>query len=87
MLSENALLALLARAGYFGRQTVHGFRSLFSTWAHENAEANPDVVEMCLAHTQGGVRGIYNRSLYLPQRRKLLQAWADQLEASGMTLP
>lgn len=37
-LSENALLALLARAGYFGRQTAHGFRASFSTWAHEVRE-------------------------------------------------
>ena len=41
-LSENALLALLARAGYFGRQTAHGFRASFSTWAHEVREADPD---------------------------------------------
>ncbi len=59
-LSENALLALLARAGFFGRQTAHGFRGSFSTWAHEDAEANPDVIELCLAHVRGDIRGVYN---------------------------
>ena len=55
-LSENALLALLARAGFFGRQTTHGFRSAFSTWAHEEHEAHPDIIESALAHVQGGVQ-------------------------------
>ena len=86
-LSENALLALLARAGYYGRQTSHGFRSSFSTWAHEVAEADPDVVEACLAHSRGDVRAVYNRATYLSKRRELLQAWADQCAAWGMRLP
>ena len=86
-LSENALLALLARAGYYGRQTGHGFRASFSTWAHEVHEADPDVIEACLAHVGGDVRAVYNRSTYLSKRRALLQAWADQLSKWGMRLP
>ena len=86
-LSENALIALLARCGFYGRQTAHGFRAAFSTWAHEKAEAHPDVVELCLAHVVPGVRGKYNRALYLRQRCELLQAWADQLTRWGMKLP
>lgn len=86
-LSENALLALLARAGYFGRQTGHGFRASFSTWAHEEHEADPDVIEASLAHVKEGVRGVYNRSSYLSRRLELLQAWADQCKAWGMRLP
>lgn len=86
-LSENALLALLARAGFYGRQTPHGFRASFSTWAHEIHEADPDVIEACLAHVKGGVRGIYNRSSYLSRRLELLQAWADQCTDWGLKLP
>jgi integrase len=85
-LSENALLALLARAGFYGRQTTHGFRASFSTWAHEEYEAAPDVIEACLAHTIPGVRGDYNRATYLSKRRELLQAWADQCDAWGMRI-
>jgi integrase len=85
-LSENALLALLARAGYFGRQTAHGFRASFSTWAHEVRDADPDVIEACLAHRRGDVRAVYNRASYLSRRLELLQAWADQCEAWGMRL-
>ena len=86
-LSENALLALLARAGYFGRQTSHGFRASFSTWAHEEYEAAPDVIEACLAHVSGDVRATYNRSTYLSRRLELLQAWGEQLETWGMRMP
>jgi integrase len=86
-LSENALIALLARAGFYGRQTAHGFRAAFSTWSHEVAEAHPDIIEACLAHAAQGVRAKYNRSLYLKQRAELLQAWADRLTAWGMHLP
>lgn len=86
-LSENAIIALLARCGFYGRQTAHGFRAAFSTWAHEKTDATPDVIEMCLAHVVPGVRGKYNRAQYLPQRRKLLQQWADQLTAWGLRLP
>jgi integrase len=86
-LSENAFLALLARAGYFGRQTAHGFRASFSTWAHEIREADPDVIEACLAHVKEGVRGIYNRASYFARRRELLEAWGDQLKTWGMKLP
>jgi integrase len=86
-LSENALIALIARCGFYGRQTAHGFRASFSTWAHEVAEAHPDIIEACLAHAAQGVRAKYNRSLYLKQRAALLQAWADQLTTWGMRLP
>jgi integrase len=86
-LSENAPIALLARCGFYGRQTAHGFRAAFSTWAHEKAGAHPDVIEACLAHIIPGVRGKYNRAAYLIQRRELLQLWADQLTKWGMRLP
>ena len=86
-LSENALIALLARCGFYGRQTAHGFRAAFSTWAHEKAEAHPDVIEACLAHVVPGVRGKYNRAMYLRQRHELLQAWADQLALLRFMVP
>jgi integrase len=34
-LSENTMIYALYRMGYIGRQTVHGFRSVASTWANE----------------------------------------------------
>lgn len=82
-LSENAMLYALYAMGHRGTATVHGFRASASTWANENGH-EPDVVERCLAHVDGSVRGIYNRALYLPQRRSLLQAWADYVSPPGV---
>lgn len=84
-LSENALLAMLARAGYFGRMTTHGLRASASTWMYERG-FDPVAVELCLAHTMPGVAGIYNRSQYLPQRLKILTAWGEHLVGLGLKL-
>lgn len=59
---------------------LHDFRRTASTHLHELGFA-PDVIEAALAHTIGGVRGVYNRAQYAPQRREMLQQWADTLDA------
>ncbi len=59
--------------------TVHDLRRTASTLLHENGWAS-DVVEKALNHTIGGVRGVYNRAEYEPQRREMLQFWADYIE-------
>lgn len=78
-MSENAVLYLLHRAGYKGRMTGHGWRSVGSTWANERGY-NPDAIELQLAHVDSSTRAIYNRSKYLDERRAMLQAWADWLD-------
>lgn len=60
--------------------TIHDLRRTASTLLHENGWAS-DVVEKALNHTIGGVRGVYNRAEYAPQRREMLQQWADYIEA------
>jgi integrase len=68
--------------------TVHDLRRTASTLLHENGWPS-DVVEKALNHTIGGVRGIYNRAEYAPQRREMLQFWADytdQLQAGGQEI-
>lgn len=83
-MSENAVLYLLHRIGYKGQMTGHGWRSLASTWANESGWA-PDAIERQLAHVPDDkVRAAYNRAAYLPQRREMLQAWADWLQAQGL---
>jgi integrase len=59
--------------------TIHDLRRTASTLLHENGWAS-DVVEKALNHTIGGVRGVYNRAEYAPQRREMLQFWADFIE-------
>lgn len=63
--------------------TVHGFRSMFSTYFN-GQHANPDVIERCLAHAPADkVRAAYNRHEYQDERRAMLQQWADVLEAAA----
>lgn len=79
-LSENAFNNALQKMGYAGDvHTAHGFRSTASTLLHEQ-NFLPDVIETQLAHARAGVAGIYNRSHLLPQRREMLQRWADYLD-------
>lgn len=92
-LSENTMIYALYRMGYISRQTVHGFRSIASTWANEQLveygdppiwmrRYHEDWVEMQLAHSEENEsRGAYNAAEYLAPRRKMLQDWADYLDA------
>jgi integrase len=59
--------------------TIHDLRRTASTLLHEHGWPS-DVVEKALNHTIGGVRGVYNRAEYAPQRREMLQFWADTIE-------
>jgi integrase len=80
-MSENAVLYLLHRIGYKDKMTGHGWRSTASTWATE-AGYSPDAIERQLAHAPNDkVRSAYNRAAYMPERRQMLQAWADWLDA------
>lgn len=79
-LSENTFNSALARMGFKGAATAHGFRALFSTVANE-CNWNPDAIERQLAHIErNGSRAPYHRSTYLDDRAKLMQWWADYLD-------
>jgi len=80
-LSENTFNSALARMGYKSIATAHGFRALFSTVANEHGW-NPDVIERQLAHReQNEIRAAYHRTTYMADRMKLMQWWADSLDA------
>jgi integrase len=79
-LSENTLNSALARMGYKGTATAHGFRALFSTVANECGH-DPDVIERQLAHVErNAVRAAYHRAAYVAERATLVQWWADYLD-------
>ena len=60
--------------------STHGFRSSASTILHEQGWDH-NVIEVQLAHITGTATSrAYNRSIYLFQRRKMMQAWADYLD-------
>ena len=81
-MSENTINGALRRLGYTNQEmTGHGFRSMASTLLNEQGW-NRDAIERQLAHAErDGVRAAYNRAEHLPERRKMMQAWADYLGA------
>jgi integrase len=90
-MSENTINAALRRLDYGpDEMTGHGFRSMASTLLNE-AGWNRDAIERQLAHTEKNkVRAAYNAAEYLPERRKMMQAWADYLyglAAAGSVTP
>ena len=80
-MSENAILAALCRMGYTKEEmTGHGFRSMASTLLHELGW-NHHVIERQLTHAERDVvSAAYNFAEHLPERRKMMQAWADYLD-------
>lgn len=80
-MSENTINAALRALGYDKvTMTGHGFRAMASTRLNEMGWP-PDVIERQLAHTERNkVRAAYNRALYLEERRKMMQVWADYLD-------
>ncbi len=90
-LSENTITASLRAMGYDGNtMTGHGFRSTASTLLHEQGYAT-DVIERQLAHKEtNAIKDAYNRAQHLPERRAMMQQWADYLDAlkvGGNVLP
>jgi len=80
-MSNNTILKALERMGYKGRMTGHGFRGLASTILHEQG-VNHDHIELQLAHSpRNEVSAAYNHALYLGPRAKMMQDWADYLDA------
>lgn len=80
-MSENTITAALRRMGYSGQDmTGHGFRSMASTLLNEQGW-NQDAIERQLAHGErDAVRAAYNYAQHLPERRDMMQAWADYLD-------
>jgi integrase len=80
-MSNNTILYALYRMGYHSRMTGHGFRGIASTILHERGY-NHEHIELQLAHAERNqVSAAYNHALYLEPRAKMMQQWADCLDA------
>lgn len=81
-ISKNVMTNRLRALGYGADvMSAHGFRSTASTILHEQGWGH-DVIETQLAHLTGTATSrAYNRSLHLDERRKMMQSWANQLDA------
>ncbi len=77
---ENTLTYAIRRRLQFDA-TAHGFRTVASTLLNE-AGFRSDIIERQLSHVERNkVRAAYNQAQYLQDRRKMMQWWADHLDA------
>ena len=84
-MSSNTMLYALYRMGYHGRATTHGFRSVASTILNESNLFNRDWIERQLAHVERNeVRRAYNAAEWMPDRRQMMQWWADYITAMAL---
>ena len=81
-MSDNAILAALRRMGIAkDEMSGHGFRAMARTILDEVLGVRPDLIEHQLAHAVRDPLGrAYNRTAHLPERRKMMQQWADYLD-------
>lgn len=82
-MSENTVNAAMRRMGFDGdTMTGHGFRAMARTILDEVLGYRPDYIEHQLAHAVRDPNGrAYNRTAHLPERRKMMQGWADYLDS------
>jgi len=86
-ISNNTMLFALYRMGYKSRMTGHGFRGLAATVLRELGYSR-DLVDRQLAHAERNqVTAAYVHAEYLPERRKMMQHWADYLDAAIASKP
>ncbi|WP_088347533.1 MULTISPECIES: integrase arm-type DNA-binding domain-containing protein [Rhodomicrobium] len=87
IMSNNTMLFALYRMGYHSRMTTHGFRGIGSTILNERG-FDSDAIERQLAHDDDDkIRGAYNSAEYLPERRAMLQWYADHLDVVKAATP
>jgi integrase len=90
-MSDNTILSALRRMGYpKDEMSGHGFRAMASTILHEQGWPS-DIIERQLAHAErNSIKAAYNHAQYLPERRKMMQSWADYLDTlknGGQVVP
>jgi len=75
--------ARIAKAGHrLAPWTLHDFRRSISTALHDRFGVPPHVVEVILGHAGGhksGVAGVYNKAIYLEERRRALERWGAHI--------
>lgn len=90
-MTTTTLNRALERMGLCGKEGIgfsaHGFRATASTILHE-AGYRSDVIERQLAHAERNkVRAAYDHAEYLPERKKMMQDWADMIDAIQTEIP
>lgn len=91
-ISENAVRVALRTLGFSNDDhTPHGFRATARTLLAEALDWRAEIIEAQLAHTVKDALGrAYNRTTWIDQRKRMMQAWADyldQLATAGNAVP
>ena len=81
-MSENAVLAGMRALGIpKEKMTGHGWRACARTLLDEQLHFPPHLIEHQLAHRVPESLGTaYNRTQHLPERKKMMQRWANYLD-------
>lgn len=82
-MSDNTINAAMRRMGIDTKTelTGHGFRAMARTILDEVLGFRPELIEHQLAHAVRDPLGrAYNRTKHLPERKAMMQAWADYLD-------
>ncbi len=79
---RDSLSKVLRENGMRDKTVTHGFRATLRTIARERLRIAPDVLEAQIAHAKKGeVQAAYDRTQFLEERHKLIQQWADYIDA------
>ncbi len=80
-ISNNTILGAIKRLGYKGRMTGHGFRALAMGGIKQELGWRHEVIDRQLAHVPANkVDKAYDRAMFLEDRTKMMQEWADYLD-------
>jgi integrase len=82
-MSDNAVLAALRSMGISrDEMSGHGVRAMARTIGDEELCIRPDFIEHQLGHAVRDPLGrAYNRTAFLPERKIMMQQWADYLDS------
>lgn len=72
---------------YLGMDDLHchDFRATASTYLYEMGQWRPAAIELQMAHQEKDrTKRAYNHAQYLPERRRMMQAWADWLPLTSV---
>lgn len=81
-MSDGTVNKAIQRLGFGDDMVAHGFRALARTTIREKLGYDSEIIEKQLAHKTSNPLGeAYDRTQFLPQRKKMMQHWSDYLDA------
>ncbi len=87
VISEYVCFTTFQTMGFGNEITMSGFRSMAATLLREQGWSS-NAIEKQLSHSDSHrVRRAYSFAEYLPERRRMMQAWADYLDRIAGRIP